>query len=72
VYKINVIDPCIPSDWGNYYVTRKFRGAIYHIQVLNPDEKNKGVTEVRVDGNIIEGNLLPVFENGEHEIIVRL
>ena len=67
-----VIDPCIPSDWGNYYVTRKFRGAIYHIQVLNPDEKNKGVTEVRVDGNLIEGNLLPVFENGEHEIIVRL
>src|SRR5690554_3449049 len=31
-----IIDPCIPSDWNGFTVTRKFRGATYRITVKNP------------------------------------
>ena len=33
------IDPCLPTDFGDYTVTRKFRGAVYRISVrqLQPD-----------------------------------
>lgn len=67
-----LVDPCIPADWGNYSVSRKFRGATYNIEVLNPNGKNSGITEVKVDGKVIEGNLLPLFAEGTHDVIVLL
>ena len=44
------IDPCIPSDWRTFHVTRVWRGAKYDIKVCNPDGVMKGVKELRVDG----------------------
>ncbi len=37
------IDPCIPSDWPELRVARRFRGATYEIEILNPDGVQKGV-----------------------------
>lgn len=54
------IDPCIPPEWKTYDVTRKFRGATYHITVNNPNGKMKGVSSVTVDGKPVEGNVVPV------------
>ena len=28
-----IIDPCIPSDWNGFNITRKFRGSTYKIEV---------------------------------------
>ena len=68
-----IVDPCIPSDWKEYKVTRVFRGATYVISIKNPSGVQKGVASVTVDGAIIEGNLLPVFESGTtHEVEVVL
>ena len=25
------VDPCIPADFGDFTVTRRFRGAVYHL-----------------------------------------
>ncbi|MFW6189667.1 MAG: GH36-type glycosyl hydrolase domain-containing protein [Planctomycetota bacterium] len=58
------VDPCIPAGWEEFCVVRKFRGASYHVDVLNPDGVCKGVRSVTVDGEEIEGNLLPVFADG--------
>jgi len=58
------IDPCIPDDWTGYRVSRKFRGATYHIQVCNPDTVSKGVKSVTLDGEAMAGNLVPVIEAG--------
>ena len=67
------IDPCIPHDWDGYQVSRRFRGATYDIAVKNPDHVCKGVKAVTVDGKAIEGNVLPVFEDGKtHEVVVTL
>ncbi len=67
------IDPCIPSDWPGFSFRRRFRGAVYHIMVTNPQGVSKGVSEIRVDGEPIEGTLLPLFtDDGEHSVDVVL
>lgn len=59
------IDPSIPSDWEGFTAVRKFRGATYNITVKNPHYISKGIESVTVDGKEIDGNILPVFENGK-------
>ena len=59
------IDPCIPHDWDGYQVSRRFRGALYQIDIQNPAHVCRGVKEVTVDGKKIEGNVLPVFGDGK-------
>jgi cellobiose phosphorylase len=59
------IDPCIPAAWDGFRVTREFRGAIYQIEVKNPDHICSGVHTVKVDGQEIQGNLLPILEPGK-------
>ncbi|PNH87991.1 glycosyl transferase [Vibrio diazotrophicus] len=67
-----IVDPCIPSDWKEFRVKRQFRGATYHIHVINPDKVSKGVAELRVNGEVLAGNKVPVFTEGEHQVEVRL
>ncbi|MBR5110368.1 MAG: glycosyl transferase [Clostridia bacterium] len=67
------IDPCIPHDWDGYKVSRRFRGATYDISICNPAHVCRGVKQVTVDGQAIEGNILPVFGDGkEHKVTVTL
>ncbi|MBN1668812.1 MAG: hypothetical protein JW862_17080, partial [Anaerolineales bacterium] len=66
------IDPCIPAIWSGYRVKRFFRGAWYQIEVLNPGHVNSGVVSIQVDGKPVDGNILPVFERGEHTVTVTL
>lgn len=65
------IDPCIPPDWPGFTIERRFRGALYRIQVSNPWGVSKGIKEIRVDGEPIEGNILLVDEGmGERSVEV--
>ncbi len=59
-----LIDPCIPDSWDGYKVTRKFRGATYQIEVKNPNHVQRGVASITVDGQPIEGNVIPAFDKG--------
>jgi cellobiose phosphorylase len=59
-----LVDPCIPRAWDGFKVTRHFRGAVYQITVRNPDHVCKGVKSVAVDGDAIEGNVVPIFDAG--------
>jgi cellobiose phosphorylase len=43
---------------------RKFRGATYTITVINPGHVSKGVVSVTVDGEPLEGNMVPIFGSG--------
>ena len=56
------VDPCIPADWKEFYVTRKWRGSTYEIHVVNPDGVEKGVRTITVDGKAAE--VLPVLPAG--------
>ena len=63
------VEPSIPAHWAGYKVTRKFRNAVYQIEVKNPENVNTGVKSVTVDGRPIEGQLLPVFHDGETHLV---
>lgn len=64
-----VIDPCIPSDWSEYTVNREWRGANYHITVLNPKGVMKGVVSIKLNGKAVDK--IPVQQAGTcNEVIV--
>ncbi|MEM2981290.1 MAG: glycosyl transferase, partial [Thermoproteota archaeon] len=66
-----IVDPCIPKDWPGFTVTRVYRGATYVIDVKNEEHVCRGVKQVTVDGKPIEGNVLPVFNDGAtHHVTV--
>ena len=53
-----MVDPCLPSDLKGFEVTRRYRGAVYHITVKNPDGKQHGVKRVLVNGAEQQSNIL--------------
>ena len=67
------VDPSIPSAWDGFKVERKFRGDVYEIEIKNPDHVCKGVKKLTVDGNEIEGCIVPVAGDGKtHKVEVVL
>jgi cellobiose phosphorylase len=67
------VNPCIPKAWKGFKVTRRFRGATYHIEVKNPNHVSKGVKSVVVDGQEIAGRVVPAFDDGgEHRVEVTM
>ena len=66
------IDPCIPHTWDGYCVSRRFRGAVYDIEICNPDHVCRGVKKVTVDGKEIAGNVIPAAKDGVHKVQVIL
>ena len=65
------IDPCICSQWKEYKVTRRFRGSVYEITVKNPDGVCKGIREIVLDGQQLDGNVIP-HTPGTHYVTVTL
>lgn len=66
-----LIDPAIPAKWDKFSVKRKFRNSVYMINVENPKHVNRGVFEVYLDGEKINGNKLPEINDGcQHNVRV--
>lgn len=59
-----IVDPCIPSDWSGFNVSRKFRGATYEIEVKNQNSAMKGIKSMKIDGDIVSGNKIPLKPAG--------
>ena len=53
-----MVDPCLPSEMKGFQVTRRYRGAVYHITVKNPNGKQHGIKKVLVNGAEQESNIL--------------
>ena len=58
------VDPCIPHTLTGYTVTRRYRGAVYHIAVDNTAAVQHGVQSITVDGKALAGNVLPLAAAG--------
>ena len=68
-----IVNPVIPREWESYTVYRKFRGKDFYIEVKNPDKVSTGVKELRVNGELLEGNLIPLDvmrEENQVEVIM--
>jgi cellobiose phosphorylase len=63
------IDPCIPTSWDGFEITRKFRNATYSIRITNPDHVSKGVKKVLVNNVEIQGNILPIADPGTENTV---
>jgi len=72
-YKGLLIDPCIPADWKEFAVTRRFRNKMLNIKVVNPNGVQKGVKRITLNGQAIEGNLIPVSKmQKENDVVVEM
>ncbi|ANQ49662.1 glycosyl transferase [Flammeovirga sp. MY04] len=66
------VDPCIPSDWKEYTVNRKFRGSDYEITIKNPNQIEKGHVTLSVNGEEIVGNLIPFKQGRKYKVIATI
>jgi cellobiose phosphorylase len=53
------VDPCIPSAWKEFIVTRIFRGKKLTVAVNNPSGAQKGVKKLILNGELLVGNFIP-------------
>ena len=68
-YDSLIVEPCIPAQWNGFKAMREFRGAIYNIEVQNPNRVNCGISKIIVDG--VEQEKITVFEAGTtHNVVV--
>jgi N,N'-diacetylchitobiose phosphorylase len=63
-----IIDPCIPADWNEFEVVRRWRDATYQIKVKNPQGVQKGVRSINLNGNIIQ-NPIPQQPKGSYNLV---
>ena len=67
------VDPCIPKDFGDFEITRKFREGTYNIKVVNPNNVEKGIKSITVDGTAIDGCVIPYVEGKEtYDVVVTM
>ena len=67
------IDPCVPKDFGDFELTRKFREGTYNIKVQNPDHVEKGIKSITVDGKAIDGCVIPYVKGKEtYDVVVTM
>ncbi len=60
-----LVEPAIPAHWPGFKITRTFRGAVYAIEVENPQRVHGGIRSVTVDGQPHSSHILPVFGDGK-------
>ncbi len=66
------VDPCIPTGFGDFTLTRRYRDAVYHINVTNPDNVEKGVKKLIVDGEELTGTSVIPYKKGKTEYNVEV
>ena len=52
------VDPCVPAQFGDFELTRKYRGTTYNISVKT-NGAQKGIKKLIVNGTEIEGTVIP-------------
>jgi cellobiose phosphorylase len=59
------ISPCIPKDWKSYRVRYRTEVGSFNIEVRNPHGKETGVGQIRVNGMLISGDVVPFPPAGD-------
>jgi N,N'-diacetylchitobiose phosphorylase len=62
------VDPCVPTSWKGFAVTRRWRGATYDIKVENPKGVSKGVEALFLDGKPLDGPI-PQRPEGSRSLV---
>ena len=65
-----IIDPCLSKSVPVARVTRTFRGATYLVHIDNTAGRCRGTRAITLNGEAVEGNILPDLQSGTHEVKV--
>lgn len=65
-----VVDPCVPADWKEFSVQRRWRNAMFNIKVENPNGVEKGVKKITLNGTEINGAIPAQAEGSVNEVVV--
>lgn len=52
------INPCIPQKWTEYQVNYNYLETIYEIKIKNPSGISRGVSQISMDGEVLDGNVI--------------
>ena len=66
------INPCVPTGFGDFDLTRTYRGVNYHVSVKNPNGVQKGVSKIVVDGKELVGTSVIPYEAGKTDVNVEV
>ena len=64
------LSPCLASKVATASLVRRFRGSTYNIALDNRDGRCVGAREIRLDGEIIQGDVLPITSGKVHTVSV--
>ncbi len=64
------VSPVVPGIWSRFEALREFRGVRYSIKVERSGSGNQ--VRLEVDGNVIEGNVIPLPTENVKDVSVRV
>ncbi|MGA9121465.1 MAG: glucoamylase family protein [Bacteroidota bacterium] len=68
-----VVAPIIPGWWEDFQMSYRHGESIYEIRVENPDHCEHGVSWVEMDGQRLEGGVIPLSQDFvKHRVVVRM
>jgi len=67
------VNPCVPSGFGDFTITRQFREGEYTIEVLNPNNVEKGIVSMTVDGKAVDGCVIPYVKGKKtYDVVITM
>ncbi|MDM8532272.1 glycosyl transferase [Anaerolineales bacterium HSG25] len=64
------VAPVVPKNWSNFHVSRTFQGVTYDINVTREGTGNQ--VALVIDGQSVEGNVVPKPTDGQTEVKVQV
>ena len=66
------IRPAVDPGWKRFTLKRVFRGSRYEFEFRNPDGVETGIKRITLDGQPVEGDLLPLPTKPAHRVVVEM
>ncbi len=72
-YRGLTIQPCLPSHWSECRIMRSWRGADYDVHILNPHGLQTGRVKLTLDGESLDGDVIPDIADGRiHRVVAEI
>jgi cellobiose phosphorylase len=67
------VAPSIPAMWPKFSIEWQVDGTAYHISVVNPGHRCRGVGSAEIDGVAIDPDAIPLLNDGKiHYVVVEM
>lgn len=63
------IAPCIPKKMKEYSVKYTYGESVYEIKVINQNNKNTGIRQIKIDDRVIESNTIELINDGKNHVV---